>query len=766
MSQSNPSLLSRLYTAVGAARLAHLAALVLGVALFLLGLETLQIFHLDEPLGVGGATEMVRSEVFAVVTIAATGLGICLFSGRRRVHTLGLVGMQIVGAYAVFANVVGHFFFEATGSTLTGPVLGHGLGVLVESPEVILSEIPPVGWVVLVAGLVTVLAGPPLVARWVGQRFDGDPPEQDGGANHRLAVACLVGGLVSLFVAAIPATDLSHDVGFSREQGLHLLITTFVRSPVTVEDAEPRFDIGQLRVEPPEETGEGPENIAFIILESVRASATTPHNPELETTPHLDELAEQSIFFEQAYAVVPHTSKALIALLCGVPPRVEMEIVEAQAGGTPGRCMPTLLADHNYDSVFLQSATEEFEFRPGLVANIGYDEFIPLEQMDPTGYEEANYFGIEDDVILPYSKEWLEERDGPFMATYLTITPHHDYRAPDTYGTHDFAEDDVFNRYLNSVRYVDHFIENVLDQYRELGLYDDTLFVIVGDHGEAFGEHGREQHDNVPWQEGVHVPMMIYDGSGQLEPREVEKTTSHIDLAPTIFELMDFDLEGGDYPGYSLSELDPERYAFFSCWYDDQCAGFVQQGLKYIHHYGHRPDEMFDVIEDPREQHNLLDEDDVDALGDRNPVTRLFEWIESVDAAYRRHIREVLNRRVLADHDGFANSLEATIPGTLSLISWEWDETVEEGADLVVSLAVQREFGRDDDVEFIVAFPRGRTTSHTPMRGLYPSLFWQQGQILVDRIPASVFEGDETPERIWLTIEDEKFEFSEIFEEK
>ena len=50
---------------------------------------------------------------------------------------------------------------------------------------------------------------------------------------------------------------------------------------------------------------------------------------------------------------------------------------------------------------------------------------------------------------------------------------------------------------MNAVRYVDFFVKSLIDQYESAGLTDETLFIIVGDHGEAFGEHGRFTHDDV-----------------------------------------------------------------------------------------------------------------------------------------------------------------------------------------------------------------------------------------------------------------------------
>ncbi len=187
---------------------------------------------------------------------------------------------------------------------------------------------------------------------------------------------------------------------------------------------------------------ENRRNVVVVVLESTRARSTTPFNEDLKTTPYLDKLAQESLFFEQAYAVVPHTSKALVASLCGVAPPLDTQRTESEPDAIPARCLPDLLADHGYRSVFFQSATKNFERRPQLVENLGYEDFFSTEDMNKKGYDKANYFGYEDDIMLPTSEKWLRKNGGePFVATYLTVTAHHNYVVPDTYGKRKFAED-------------------------------------------------------------------------------------------------------------------------------------------------------------------------------------------------------------------------------------------------------------------------------------------------------------------------------------
>ena len=151
-------------------------------------------------------------------------------------------------------------------------------------------------------------------------------------------------------------------------------------------------------------TGSGrPRNVVLMYLESVRDISTTLGNPDLPTTPFLARLARTSLVADNAYTVVPHTSKALTAGTCGVTPPLDMNVTEAKPNGINGRCLPALLTEQGYSTAFFQSATEDYDDRRNLVDNFGYDYFYPVDDLDKTGYVPANYFGWEDDIMLPPS---------------------------------------------------------------------------------------------------------------------------------------------------------------------------------------------------------------------------------------------------------------------------------------------------------------------------------------------------------------------------
>jgi lipoteichoic acid synthase len=337
---------------------------------------------------------------------------------------------------------------------------------------------------------------------------------------------------------------------------------------------------------------------------------------------------------ERAYAVVPHTTNALAATLCGIDPPIGRWQTYSLGDRIPARCLPELLGEQGYDSAYFTSSEKTFERRPEVVKNMGYDEFYPLETMDKRGFEKANYFGYEDDIMLSQSRRWLEENgdEGPFLATYETITPHHDYLAPDRYGIRDFAEKDGFDRYLNSVRYVDFFVKNLIEQYKDLGLYEDTIFVIYGDHGEAFGEHGRYQHDNVPYEEGLRIPLLILDPGRFEGGKRLEAPTDQLDVLPTVLDLLGHGVEGGRYPGRSLLAPPEDRTLMASCWYEEECLASIKGDEKYVYFYGDRPEQLFDLSQDPKEENNLATKVPKGSLRERREA--VLRWAAKVKAVY------------------------------------------------------------------------------------------------------------------------------------
>ncbi len=571
---------------------------------------------------------------------------VMLWAGLFAVARKGLARWILVGLFHVMTVVAAllttsaYQYFKTTGSPLDLDYILIWLSSPGGTGGVIASEFDPVLVVLVVAILAYAFLGPALVSRLV-DRGRGRPAgaRRAGIAWLRLTGVGLAAYALFSFSLLLVGGPVSVTKFFPREGFVEMVMTAADGS----ESEEP-LDVasGSAGDSSQEESlvstgSEERRNVVMIFLESTRAGATTPYNEGLQTTPFLDEMARSSLLVERAYAVVPHTHNALTATNCGIEPPLDRwgtKLLGARDDSVPSRCLAELLNEQGYNTAYFMSQAQTFERSPNILANLGYEEFYAIESMDTEGFEQTNYFGYEDDVMLEPSERWLRQnRDEPFLATYLTSAPHHDYLAPrNRYGREEFTGDDTLNRYLNSVRQEDFFLENLFEQYKELGLYEETVFIILGDHGEGFGEHDRWQHDNVPYEEGLRIPMLIHDPGQFQDGARLKSPANQLDILPTVADLLGYDLEGEAYSGSSLlGPISKNRTLMFSCWNEKGCLASLEGTRKYIYHFDERPEEIFDLSQDPFERQNLAEGRPEEAEQRRQ---ELLEWREEVHSGY------------------------------------------------------------------------------------------------------------------------------------
>jgi arylsulfatase A-like enzyme len=424
------------------------------------------------------------------------------------------------------------------------------------------------------------------------------------GSKRRQVLGCTALAAV-LLLASLPGAPVSRFPRYLTADALVYLVHSRI-------GLDGQWD--QLRARPvPSGMRLGPElpngtNVVVVFLESVGANAVTAYNPAMKTTPFLDGLAHKSLFAERAYVVASSTYKAHVASLCGVEPYFngDRELAEA-AFDFP--CLPAELAGHGYQTVYFSSSGRDMLWWTRLVDHLGFEDFLGFEDMETEGFEAANDWAYEDDIMLGPSEAWLRKNgDRPFVAAYMTATPHFEYRAPTRYGRHDYVPDPVQNRYLNAVHYVDQFVANLVGQYERLGLAENTVFVVVGDHGEAFYEHTPKQHNASAYEPVVRVPLLLY-APGLTEGRRVGGLVSQLDITPTLVDMLGMSAEEGTMQGVSVFHEDPLRSRLHTaCLYAFTCAATITQTEKFIHHFDDGADELFSLETDPAERTNLAAE--------------------------------------------------------------------------------------------------------------------------------------------------------------
>ena len=147
---------------------------------------------------------------------------------------------------------------------------------------------------------------------------------------------------------------------------------------------------------------------------------------------------------------------------------------------------------------------------------------------------------------------WLTQNGSqPFFLFLHYYDPHYPYDPPSPYPP----------TYDGELAYTDVWVGKVIDKLRELGLYDNTLVVLAGDHGEGLSERGEKEHGFLIYQNTVHVPLIVRAPGGPRDSR-VNDNASLVDIVPTVLGLTGLavppQVEGADLSGY-LSGAPPKR---------------------------------------------------------------------------------------------------------------------------------------------------------------------------------------------------------------
>jgi lipoteichoic acid synthase len=351
-------------------------------------------------------------------------------------------------------------------------------------------------------------------------------------------------------------------------------------------------------------------NVVIVVLEGVQYDCTSLAweqggiAPQLglngdRPTPFLSALAAQGVSFSNARSTVTHTTKALFALLTGRFPSASQDISETVPMPTPYASLATILEKGlGLRTAFFQSATGTFESRPGLVHNLGFDKFFAREDLrDPNTF--VGYLGADEFAMLKPIHDWIASENTPFFAVVLCSVTHDPYEVPSWFGG---KADRYEDRYMQTIMYTDRFLAALDAQISELGLADDTVFCVVGDHGEAFSEHRVMGHERLAYDEVLRIAMCIRAPSLVTPGRRITVPVSSVDLAPTILSLLGFDTGPMEFDGNdALAPLPPDRRVYLSGWMQQGPAGFVQGDMKFVYNPENNTVTVFQLNMDPLE---------------------------------------------------------------------------------------------------------------------------------------------------------------------
>jgi arylsulfatase A-like enzyme len=139
-------------------------------------------------------------------------------------------------------------------------------------------------------------------------------------------------------------------------------------------------------------------------------------------------------------------------------------------------------------------------------------------------------------------------------------------------------------RYWRTIFYTDRFLAALDAELAKLKIADKTIFCVVGDHGEAFGEHSLHGHERIPFDDVVRVPFVLR-APYLVEPAsKVMEPVGSVDLTPTLLTLLGFDAGSAGFDGVNaLADIPEDRKVYFAGWLWQSSVGFVKGRHKFVY---------------------------------------------------------------------------------------------------------------------------------------------------------------------------------------
>ena len=378
-----------------------------------------------------------------------------------------------------------------------------------------------------------------------------------------------------------------------------------------------------------------PRNVILIVLESTSARWLSLYGAPFDTWPRLSAEARDSLVVEHAYSHVGYTFCSLMSLAFSDYPGLPWRW--RPGGDAP---LPPTLAQlvkaRGYRTAYIHSGDLEWEGMGYMMEKGGFETILgahdlPGPMVSSWGTRDRPLF----DAVLRFI-DAPEQAGRPFFVMGWTDQSHDPYvQSPDVAPVDFFpgrAGDARLNRYLNVLRDVDGAIGDLLDGLRRRGLADDTLVVITGDHGEAFGvPHDVQGHGSALYEENVHVPLVLWSprlfgGRG----RRTDAVASHVDVGPTIADVLALEPPAA-WEGESLFARTRANRAYFETGIDDYQFGLREGAWKYMYSATVGIEQLFHLPDDPDEQRDLS--------GSRPDVARrMRQRVAAFIAAEERHL--------------------------------------------------------------------------------------------------------------------------------
>lgn len=346
-------------------------------------------------------------------------------------------------------------------------------------------------------------------------------------------------------------------------------------------------------------------NVVVVILESTAADYifdTTRYAGGKMPMPYLHSLAEKSLWFARHFASNNSSPRSIFSIFSGLyeSPETRFFSMEKKLN------LPHLI-DHlgkDYRAFLYTPADLDWYFPKAWFRNRGFTELNDYHRLKQVPEYKAGPTSVRDEFRTV--QEFTRELGGrsPYLAVYYTFVGHWPY--PDLGQEHRLIEPrSSRDRYINNLHAQDKVIRQIVEALEASGKMQNTLLVIVGDHGEAFYQHpGNRVHSAESYNENIAVPLLIY-APRFVAPRRIEEPTVHADIVPTVLDLLGRRYEADRLQGESAMRGAYRRKYIFTFGNENTITAVSGQLNKMQILRASGNCRHFNLLADPGEQKNL-----------------------------------------------------------------------------------------------------------------------------------------------------------------
>ena len=380
-------------------------------------------------------------------------------------------------------------------------------------------------------------------------------------------------------------------------------------------------------------------NILLITLDTTRTDHMSVYGYAHDTTPFLREFAAGATVFTQAYAAAPATAPSHATLFTSRSPLNHRVVKNAVRLADRHETLAEMMVDGGYRTAAILSSfvmNAKFGLGQGFEH---YNDTLPehgssIHWRQWEGQTVTGGFDRRATAATDLAVTWLEEQRDPAVPFFLFVhyfDPHDPYDPPGAYAERfqdPAATDNPVSRmvrgYDGEIAYTDDELRRLFAAVDRLGLAENTLVIITGDHGEGLMQRGYQYHGAHIFDEAVRVPLLVRWPGHVQAGRRHEGLVSIADVVPTIRELLGWSSTGMEFHGRSLARslldgmppaaagpvflyrIPYEPHDEFGVWVDGEKHAVRQGPWKYVVADDEGTTELYDLTADTGEMNNVV----------------------------------------------------------------------------------------------------------------------------------------------------------------